>query len=219
MPAALLLLSVLTFAPPDGAGEPVAVSVDWAGAPDRVWAGPDLWANRLQDWRVRGGRLECVEDRAIKPLRTVIHTGVRIAGPGAFGASVTVEPATGGNLTPDSAAGLLIAAGPDLEPRAAALVHHATGPGAGYFCGVTADGRVFVRDLEKPLDAAPAFARKSLPGVGPVRLTVELAGNGRLNVGAKRGDATAFPLRGTAARRPPPRFDRARVAPRDQSKR
>ena len=71
-------------------------------------------------------------------------------------------------------------------------MHHATGPGAGYFCGVTADGRVFVRDLEQPLDAAPAFARKSLPGVGPVRLTVELAGNGRLNVGAKRGDAAAF---------------------------
>jgi hypothetical protein len=26
----------------------------------RTWIGPDYWANRLQDWRVKDGRLECV---------------------------------------------------------------------------------------------------------------------------------------------------------------
>ena len=25
----------------------------------RVWAGPEYWANPLQDWRVAKGRLEC----------------------------------------------------------------------------------------------------------------------------------------------------------------
>jgi hypothetical protein len=27
---------------------------------DRTWVGPGLWANRLQDWQVKDGRLECV---------------------------------------------------------------------------------------------------------------------------------------------------------------
>lgn len=27
---------------------------------DRVWLGPELWANPMQDWRIKGGRIECV---------------------------------------------------------------------------------------------------------------------------------------------------------------
>ena len=198
MSAALLTASVLLAAAPPlgdgeagGAEEPVAVLADWAGVPDRVWAGPDLWANRLQDWRVRGGKLECVGGAPNKPLRTVVHTGVRLAGPGEFDSSVLVEPAIGGDLSPDSAAGLLVGAGPNVEPRAAALVHHSTGPGAGYFCGVTADGRLFVRDLADP-KADPTYARKALTGDGPVQLTVVLKGDGRLNVGGARGGSSAF---------------------------
>ena len=40
----------------------------WAESPDRRWVGAEYWANRLQDWRVRDGRLECVSDL---PMRTV----------------------------------------------------------------------------------------------------------------------------------------------------
>ncbi|MDP8243346.1 MAG: hypothetical protein P9L94_04635 [Candidatus Hinthialibacter antarcticus] len=32
----------------------------WADGIERVWAGPEFWANRLQDWQVANGRLECV---------------------------------------------------------------------------------------------------------------------------------------------------------------
>ena len=35
---------------------------------NRIWAGPDYWANPLQDWRVSNGRLEC---RVTAPDRTV----------------------------------------------------------------------------------------------------------------------------------------------------
>ncbi|MBI1389028.1 MAG: twin-arginine translocation pathway signal protein [bacterium] len=31
----------------------------WPPLTKRVWAGPEYWANRLQDWRVQDGRLEC----------------------------------------------------------------------------------------------------------------------------------------------------------------
>lgn len=30
----------------------------WTTSPDRIWAGPEYWANPLQDWRVASGRLE-----------------------------------------------------------------------------------------------------------------------------------------------------------------
>ncbi len=30
-----------------------------------------MWADRLRDWRVANGRLECVEGRPAKPMRTV----------------------------------------------------------------------------------------------------------------------------------------------------
>ena len=193
MPAAPLLLVCLLGvgddATPDdtAAGTPTELSIDWAGLPDRVWAGEDLWANRLQDWRVRGGRLECVEARPGKPLRTVVHTGARLAG-GDFSASVTVHSVgavvgeapdwtgTAAKPTaPDAAGGLLIGAGPELEPRAAALIHHATGPGAGYFCGITADGRLVVRDLSRPLGEEPLAASDAADSpAGPFRVTALL---------------------------------------------
>ncbi|NOY36373.1 MAG: twin-arginine translocation pathway signal protein [Chlorobi bacterium] len=31
-----------------------------SGKVNRVWTGPDFWANRLQDWKIQNGRLECV---------------------------------------------------------------------------------------------------------------------------------------------------------------
>ena len=34
---------------------------NWAKTSDRVWIGPDWWANRVGDWRIRDGRLECVQ--------------------------------------------------------------------------------------------------------------------------------------------------------------
>jgi hypothetical protein len=30
----------------------------FAETPDGVWAGPEYWANLLQDWRVKRGRME-----------------------------------------------------------------------------------------------------------------------------------------------------------------
>ena len=30
---------------------------------ERVFVGPEFWANRLQDWRLKQGRIECVDKR------------------------------------------------------------------------------------------------------------------------------------------------------------
>src|SRR3954465_7446579 len=50
---------------------------DWTGVPDRVWLGPEFWANPLQDWRVAGGRIECIN---AAPDRNV-HLLTRQLGP------------------------------------------------------------------------------------------------------------------------------------------
>jgi len=35
-------------------------SSDWQGMKDMTWIGSDYWANRLQDWRIASGKLECL---------------------------------------------------------------------------------------------------------------------------------------------------------------
>jgi len=36
----------------------------WPKDAERVWLGPEYWSNPLQDWRVAGGRIECVRSGA-----------------------------------------------------------------------------------------------------------------------------------------------------------
>ena len=38
----------------------VSVRSKWSKDANRIWVGPDYWANPLQDWRIRDGRLECL---------------------------------------------------------------------------------------------------------------------------------------------------------------
>ncbi len=40
--------------------EEVCLKSDWESAMNRIWAGPDFWANPLQDWRIQDGKLECI---------------------------------------------------------------------------------------------------------------------------------------------------------------
>lgn len=118
----------------------------WEFSPDGPWAGPELWANRLQDWRVDQGRLECL---SALPMRTLHLTTRRmIAEDGSLKSSVLIEKLTRGNKT-ESAAGFLLGAGKDLDYRAASLIHHAYGAQAGLFAGCDGRGRLFVRDYEQ----------------------------------------------------------------------
>ena len=50
---------------------PDSSTVTFPAATERVWIGPDYYANRLMDWRLRNGRLECLEGRSAKPMRTL----------------------------------------------------------------------------------------------------------------------------------------------------
>lgn len=37
------------------------IESDWGSQHDRVWIGPEYWANPMEDWRLKGGRLECID--------------------------------------------------------------------------------------------------------------------------------------------------------------
>ncbi len=41
----------------------------WNSLPDRYWTGPEFWANRLQDWQINDGRVECINGTL--PRRTL----------------------------------------------------------------------------------------------------------------------------------------------------
>ena len=50
----------------------------WPKGIERVWAGPEYWANPLQDWRIRDGRLECI----VSGGNRNVHLLTRQLGPG-----------------------------------------------------------------------------------------------------------------------------------------
>jgi alkaline phosphatase D len=119
---------------------------DWDAVPNRRWVGADYWANRLQDWRVTGGRLEAVGQG---PLRTV-HLLTRRVGSGSGDVAMTVTiglPSIASDSAVGEGAGFLLGAGRGLDYRAASLIHHSPGPGAGLYGGIDRGGHLFLRDL------------------------------------------------------------------------
>ncbi|MDY0168363.1 MAG: alkaline phosphatase D family protein [Thermoguttaceae bacterium] len=46
---------------------------DFASTPDRVWIGPEYWANPMEDWRVQDGRLECISNGGNRNVHVLTH--------------------------------------------------------------------------------------------------------------------------------------------------
>lgn len=121
----------------------------WSKDYERTWVGPDYWANRLQDWRVANGRLECVEGSSKKPMRTV-HLLTRRLGEkkGTFELSVHTGLINElGQISAEATTGFLIGSAKELDYRAAALIHHSYGTGAGLFVGIDGRGSLFISDF------------------------------------------------------------------------
>jgi len=149
----------------------------WPKDVERVWVGPEYWANRLQDWRISGGRLECREDTPGKPFRTV-HLLTRRLGDtrGDLAMSVRIGVlGESGRASDTSAAGFLIGAGADVDYRAASLVHHSTGPGGGIVAAMDGRGRAVFRDMT--IRGCPIIAAgKAIPAPIPAELILRLTG-------------------------------------------
>ncbi len=130
---------------------------DWPAGVARVWIGPQYYADRLQDWRLRHGRVECIEAGRKRPMR-VLHLLAADASdaPGTLRMRVRLGPVEpDGRPRADSWAGFLLGAGgPDVDYRLTALVHGRAAPHGGLAAVVDAAGRVTLRDNERRVGKA-----------------------------------------------------------------
>lgn len=165
-----------------------SISYNWNNTVDRIWAGQDFWANRLQDWEIKDNRLVCIRNEAHKPMRTVHLLSTRLKNPGNFISTVK----TGYNTQPEelettSATGFLIGAGATLDYRAAALIHHSPGKEGGLFVGINANNEVFIQD----------FSKEDLPILASTKLR-SLAENYTISVRGTQSE-TAYELNATVS--------------------
>src|SRR5947208_3186884 len=79
------------------AAAPSDFAAQWTNALDRVWLGAEYWANPLQDWRIAGGRIECIKAAANRN----VHLLTRQLGeqPGDLEMGVRIGRVGGGKLS------------------------------------------------------------------------------------------------------------------------
>ena len=151
---------------------------DWSNTRDRIWVGPDFWANRLQDWRVAHERLECIEGNNDRPMRTVHLLTHRLgAQDGDFELSVQLGQINDAGPH-DAMTGFLIGAGQELDYRGAALVHHSPGPGGGIFAGCTGNGLLLFRDFEDSSKQILATGKDTALGLKNITLKLVAKSSG-----------------------------------------
>ena len=145
IPLALPFVAYYAGAAGDG-----AFRSEWPEGVERVWVGREYWANRLQDWRVKDGRLECVE--AERPVCTV-HLLTRPLGEEKGTLDMTVwtgllGPARKGKG--QSWSGFLIGAGGGhVDCRLSALVQNKPGEDGGLVAAVNGLGNIVFFDNTK----------------------------------------------------------------------
>ncbi|MGA1495018.1 MAG: hypothetical protein ACO37D_06430, partial [Rhodothermales bacterium] len=129
----LIALTLFGCSGPDS-----SFTADFTDSPDRVWIGPEYYANRMLDWELRDGRLQAVEGRQAKPMRTVhLLTRWLADEEGSLVMSVRTGSVGEPDQTSDSTwVGFLVGAGgSETDYRISSLVHHWPAPGGGRVCG------------------------------------------------------------------------------------
>jgi hypothetical protein len=135
---------------------------------ERHWIGPAYWGNRLQDWRFRDGRIECVTPQGWLSMRTVHDLTKQVVAEDLdFELSVDVAVPQGDSFSSTSAAGMLIGVGRgQMDYRSASIVHDKSGYGGGIFAGIDGNGEVFIVDNEKSWKLGDSMLRSALPRNG-----------------------------------------------------
>jgi alkaline phosphatase D len=135
----------------------------------RTWVGESFWANRLQDWQLANGRIECLcgeQDLEVRTVALLTRFLEEHHAPGRIRTRVgLVEPGKNGF------GGFLLGAGHgELDYRGAALVHARAGTNGGFLAVIDESGELSFRDFssqDKPL-AFERIARSETAGNKPV---------------------------------------------------
>jgi hypothetical protein len=127
----------------------------WDKQFDRVWLGEHYWANPLQDWRIAGGRQECVK---AAPNRNVHLLTRRLGkGPGEFRMSVKLGRIGAESLAEGrGAAGFSIGVRGPLDDYRNSLIF-----GRGLDAGIMSDGQLVLGD-DRSAKGAIDLGRKSV---------------------------------------------------------
>ncbi|MEE9462388.1 MAG: hypothetical protein V3V53_11190 [Bacteroidales bacterium] len=121
----------------------------WNSLPDRNWTGPEFWANRLQDWQINDGRVECIN--GLKPRRT-LHLLDRYLSDqmGSLNMQVTTGLIKKAEAeVKDTWSGFLVGAGNlDMDYRKRALIHGVPGNEGGLIVALNVRGDILLIDNE-----------------------------------------------------------------------
>src|SRR5579864_2823163 len=120
-----------------------------AGTTERPWIGPQFWANPLQDWRLRDGRIECFVSGGDRNVYLLTHEVVREAGTLEMKVKLGRLEGSGGAGQVGFAGFRVGIHGRENDYRDSALY------GIGMNAGVANDGRLFIGKLEQ---SAPQLA-------------------------------------------------------------
>ena len=112
----------------------------WPQAVDRPWPGPEYWSGPLQDWRIRGGRLECIAAGADRNV--ALLTREVAARPGDLTLGVTLGRLDEAVLD-RGYVGFRIGCKHQMNDYRATAIY-----GRGMEAGIHADGRLFLGTLE-----------------------------------------------------------------------
>jgi len=187
---------------PAGASVPGDFVDSWQTTPDQVWTGPGTWANRLLDWQVASGQINCVGDSGSRDRRTMHRTGTSVRGSGEDFHLTVRTGLHGGTWTNGARTGFLVGAGPNLDWRGAFLVHDAWGRDFGLFCGMRGDGTAAIEDYSNASNIEIGNIG-TVPAVLPAPARIELdavynAPSYDLTVSVYEGDSEVLASQATA---------------------
>lgn len=174
----LSLLSLVLFHPSARADH----HFDFTKVPDRIWLGRELWANPMEDWRVNGGRLECMHggpDRNVHahcletypkaaPIRMEVRLGLIDAG------------------KRSGSAGFRFGIQDEIDDYRARLLY-----GSGINAGITTDGTLFLGDKKEKVAKLPDLTKRS---VHLELLVTEMAKDLRVRLTLKEQRSDVVPL-------------------------
>ncbi len=131
----------------------------WNPGINRIWIGPDYWANRLQDWRVANGRLECV---AAQPQRNVhIITRELSENKGSFTISSEMAVANKQALkSPKGWLGFWVGVRGRFHDYRDSAIH-----GKGFDVGIDTTGRLFIAHKKATDSQGPISASQLTKGI------------------------------------------------------
>ncbi|MCA9319920.1 MAG: alkaline phosphatase D family protein, partial [Planctomycetes bacterium] len=129
---------------------------EWPDGFARPWIGPEIWANRLEDWRLEDGWATCSRTGENLPMRTLGLLTHRIGNePRPFRMEVLARPVDAEAFRGDQAwMGFRIGAGGEkVDHCISAMVHHQPAEDGGILAGFDATGTAWFRDFSATGDA------------------------------------------------------------------